>query len=72
MIRKCRIERCFMYTRETFGSKLSEKEIINAVIDHINSKLLKLYPKYIQTENGKNLALPLHNEMLEWLTVNIV
>lgn len=56
------IQRCVIYTMEKGGNK-------EDVIQHIQDKLIKLLPMdYIRTNYGKKMALPLHQEMVQYLS----
>ncbi len=64
-------ERCILYTKEIYF-KMNNKEIPYEILkknvtDHANEKLLKLKDEYIKTKKGKEIALPLHNELVNLL-----
>lgn len=61
------IERCIKYSKEYYKNKYGKNpthdEIIMMVKNHANEKLLILKDEYIRTKPGKQLAIPLHNEL---------
>ena len=59
------IERCHKYTSETHPGA-SEEEIIRIMHEHAEDKLYKLATEYIMTAPGREMALPLHDEMKAW------
>lgn len=59
-------DRCYEFVKHK-NPTLSENEIIKRVIEHANEKLIWLLSQYIRTPKGKELAEPLHVELLECL-----
>lgn len=68
---KIGVDRCIEYTIQYYREKnhkgISYQELINEVIKHANEKLLRLKDEFIRTEIGKELARPLHDEMIKLL-----
>jgi uncharacterized protein len=68
---KIGLERCVEYTkhahREKTGEEIPEELLKQKVIEHAHEKLLRLKDEFIRTEKGKELAEPLHQELLEEL-----
>lgn len=62
-------ERCAEYTRSKFPT-LPENEIHIKVIAHAREKLLRLRDEFIVTSPGKELAIPLHDELVDCLRSN--
>lgn len=60
------IKRCMQYAQEKSEEKLSDEQLLEYVWDHSQEKLLHLAKRFIHTENGRLLADPLHNIMIEW------
>lgn len=60
------IIRCEQFGRELYPG-ISEELLKEKVIEHAKEKLLRLYPKFIITEPGKEIAKPLHDEMLQYI-----
>jgi uncharacterized protein len=59
---KIGIERCIEFTK-TYNGRIPED-----VIQHCHDKLLRLLPDgFIKTEYGKELAKPLHQEILDYV-----
>ncbi|AYV78160.1 MAG: metal dependent phosphohydrolase [Edafosvirus sp.] len=58
------IDRCVEYTKVIDGNNLSEIEINKKVVEHAKEKLLRLKDEFIRTPSGKEMAEPLHNEMI--------
>ena len=59
------IRRCQVFT-ETHGGKVPED-----VVSHCHEKLLRLYNEhFIKTEEGRRLAIPLHEEIVQYVKVN--
>ena len=63
------IERCKQYTM-AFNSNLTEEELVAEVIKHCNEKLLRLSEHFIRTKKGKELAAPLHQQIVEYCKSN--
>lgn len=63
------IARCVEYTKhaykEKFGEEISNELLKQKVKDHGDEKLLRLKDEFIRTSYGKQLAIPLHNELLD-------
>ena len=66
-IGKIGIARCAHYVAERAEQKVEESDLIDAVVAHADEKLLRLYPEFIKTSAGRELAKPLHEEMEEIL-----
>ena len=60
------IKRCMQYAQEKSEEKLSDEQLLEYVWDHSQEKLLHLAKRFIHTENGRLLAGPLHNIMIDW------
>lgn len=60
------IERCVEYTRH-INPSISNDDLYRAVHIHANEKLLRLKDEFIRTSTGKQLAIPLHLEMVNML-----
>ena len=59
-IGSCGLERCIVFNNDRNGIFPDD------VIRHCEEKLLRLYPeKFIRTKKGREMALPLHKEMIE-------
>lgn len=59
------IERCEIFTRERGG------QVPKDVIFHCHEKLLRLLPEgFIKTEHGRIMALPLHEEIVDYIRLN--
>lgn len=63
-IGKVGIERCLQYTKDKYGDKLTQQELIEHLEKHCQEKLYLLAEKYIRTDRGKKLARPLHEETI--------
>lgn len=67
------VVRCMTFTIETFkknGMELIFDKVIKTVKEHADDKLLRLLDNYIKTDYGKELAKPLHIEMIAILNDN--
>lgn len=51
-------QKCIFANRKVYN-----KLIADHIRKHADEKLLRLYPEFIMTKNGKKLAEPLHREM---------
>lgn len=61
------LERCFHYHR--YKLKQNEEDVLKNIIKHCYEKLLRLYPEYfIVTTKGRELALPLHLEIVDFVS----
>jgi hypothetical protein len=60
------IKRCKQYAQEKSEEKLSDEQLLEYIWDHSQEKLLHLAKRFIHTENGRLLAGPLHNIMIDW------
>jgi HD superfamily phosphodiesterase len=58
------IERCIKYIQH-LNPCFTKGEINQAVYFHANEKLLRLKDEFIRTQTGKQLAIPLHQQMLD-------
>ncbi|XWV25622.1 HD superfamily hydrolase [Tupanvirus deep ocean] len=63
------INRCRQYTI-SINPKLPEESITKLVIEHCHEKLLKLTDNFIRTKAGKEMALPLHQEIVQYVNIN--
>jgi HD superfamily phosphodiesterase len=61
------IARCYQYAIETSPNVITRSQIQSYIWEHAQDKLLHLQNKYIHTEAGKKLAIPLHNYVIDWL-----
>lgn len=65
---KIGFDRCVDFTKhsykEKYGVDISYDALKNNVIAHSHEKLLRLKDEFIRTEYGKQLAIPLHNELV--------
>ena len=57
------LQRCQRYTKNCYQN-ISQLDLIKKVHEHANEKLLRLKTEFIKTEYGKQLAAPLHDEMI--------
>jgi uncharacterized protein len=57
------VERCIEYTKET-NAGFDERQCVEQLIAHGKEKLFRLKDEFIRTAPGKELATPLHAEML--------
>jgi HD superfamily phosphodiesterase len=68
------IERCEEYTIAKLGINSENSNnlhiIKKEVIKHCHEKLLKLFPDYFKTPLGKELAFPLHLEIVDYVKNN--
>lgn len=62
------VEQCLEYTKHCNPNFL-EEQLWDAVIFHVNEKLLRLKDEFIRTNIGKMLEIPLHLEMLRELNI---
>ena len=62
------IKRCVEYTRHVNPS-ISNDDLCRAVHIHADEKLLRLKDEFIRTSTGKQLAIPLHQEMVDMLSM---
>jgi len=60
------IERCIEFTQHTNPSFTTE-QVNKAVHVHAEEKLLRLKDEFIRTPTGKQLAIPLHQQMVKML-----
>ena len=62
------LERCRQYTKSILPDA-SEEKIVKRVVGHCHEKLLKLYGEkgFIVTEEGRKIAQPLHEEIVEFV-----
>lgn len=60
------VKRCAEYIKEKYPA-ITQRELNYKLLNHANEKLLLLKDKFIRTTTGKNLAEPLHYEMIEEL-----
>ena len=58
--------RCRDYTQEVSNVKLDDEALLKDVWKHSQEKLLLLYKSYIHTDKGKQIARPLHEDMIRW------
>lgn len=60
------IHRCYRYTKAANKNITDENVIADLVIQHCHDKLLRLYrdPGFIVTPRGRQIAEPLHQEMV--------
>lgn len=63
------ISRCSDYAQIKSEKKLTNNEVLQYVWTHAQEKLLLLYKYYINTQNGKLLAKPLHETMIKWFKI---
>ena len=63
------IYRCYAYSK-TKNPNLDEDSIKTLVKIHCREKLLKLKDEYIRTTAGKAMAIPLHEDVIEWMVAN--
>ena len=74
------IQRCYVYTKENLSKDsqnesdskrlktATQSELDRLVIQHCHEKLLKLYEeRYISTDAGRAIALPLHKEVVDFV-----
>lgn len=55
------IIRCMEFTKNKY--QVTTDELIKLVVEHCHEKLLRLKDEFIITDNGKELARPLHAEL---------
>lgn len=60
------INRCYAFNKAKYPH-LDDIGIKKGVISHCTGKLLKLKDQYIRTNAGKTMAIPLHEEIVEWM-----
>jgi len=58
--------RCLDYAR-VLEPKAESQELWKHLVEHSDEKLLRLKDKFIRTEAGKQLAIPLHEELVSIL-----
>lgn len=58
------LDRCIAFTHATGG------KVPDEVIQHCHEKLLKLKDNYIRTTRGKELAIPLHQVIVDYVNKN--
>ena len=67
-IGKIGIQRCIEYNTHKYfeknGNNISREQLVNDIITHANEKLLRLEDEFIRTKVGKQMAEPLHEEMI--------
>lgn len=70
-IGKIGMERCIGFTKEKYlkdhGTDIPYDILVKMVREHADEKLLKLAHGYILTEPGKQMAEPLHQQMVDML-----
>lgn len=68
---KIGFDRCVLYAKEhylkTTGEQIPDQLLKKRVLEHANEKLLRLKDEFIKTKRGKEIAEPLHNQLLELL-----
>jgi len=68
---KTGLERCKEYQRhyyrERHNSEIPDYLLTRRVIENLQYRLLMLKDNFIKTQSGKQLAIPLHNELLQEL-----
>lgn len=62
------IERCIEYTK-AFHPNLEDRALIDHVLQHCDEKLLKIIDG-ITTEKGQSLAKPLHQEIVDYVSLH--
>ena len=58
------IWRCKSYNEETYPN-MDENQTLKNVVQHCDDKLLHLRDKFIITNIGKKIAIPLHKELVK-------
>jgi len=70
-IGKIGMERCIEYTKHHYfeenHQEIPYQELVVEVVKHANEKLLRLKDEFIRTNIGKDMAKPLHDEMITML-----
>lgn len=61
------IQRCEDFTIAKYGNETPKHIIDQKVIEHCHEKLIRLYPTYFKTAFGKELAYPLHLEVVKYV-----
>jgi uncharacterized protein len=61
-IGKIGIERCKIYGKYAYN--ISYKEQLQRILIHADEKLLRIKDEFIRTQTAKQMAIPLHEEML--------
>ncbi len=75
-IGKTGIERCYEYNKSLLSflniHEIISNDKINAdVLQHCHDKLKRLYPEnFIRTPAGRDMAAPLHQEILDYIKLN--
>ncbi|KAI8897481.1 hypothetical protein BC833DRAFT_593704 [Globomyces pollinis-pini] len=64
--------RCKEFSRAKYGCTCAKSVedcscVDSYVMEHMHEKLLKLYDHFIVTKKGKELALPLHQELVDYV-----
>jgi len=71
-IGKIGLVRCRKYNTELYfhkhGIAIPQEELKKIIIYHAKEKLLRIKDEFIRTKPGLDLAIPLHNELIEELT----
>lgn len=63
------IQRCWDYQLEIandLNMKMTDTEVLLKVEQHIDEKLIKLYPSFIRTKGGKEVATNHHDFLEKW------
>jgi HD superfamily phosphodiesterase len=60
------LSRCYQYTLAS-NQGISNEKAKELVIEHCHEKLLKLKDNYIRTEKGKEMAIPLHMVLVDFV-----
>ena len=63
------VKRCMEYQIHKYKEDFLNQEIpllllVKRVVEHAHEKLLRLRDHFIKTKMGKEISLPLHNEMV--------
>ena len=60
------VRRCVQYILEK-NPYMNIEDLKELILKYANEKLLRILPEFIRTEEGKKMAQPLHNEMIDIL-----
>lgn len=58
------LQRCHAFTKTLIGT--TNPQIVKHMINHCHDKLLDLLPKYIRTDKGKEMGVPLHKVIVDF------
>jgi HD superfamily phosphodiesterase len=62
-IKRCLEYQIHKYKEDSPNQEIPHSQLIKQVVEHAHEKLLRLREHFFRTKIGKEISLPLHNEM---------